>query len=64
MATLKEIEKMNANMEEFRRKCTNCGHSMYITVLHPKRLCRWCGTMNYYDEKEKFKEKLKNALKK
>lgn len=64
MTALKDIEKLHHNLEPFKRKCTKCGHSMYILPKHPKRVCRWCGSMNYFDEKEKFIEKLKNALKK
>ncbi len=64
MAKFKEVEKFAEKMNEYRKKCVCCGHSLIITPSNPKRLCRWCGTMNYLDDKIEFKEKLKNALKK
>ena len=64
MQTLVEIELFVEKMKCYSRKCTQCGHTMTITPRKPKKVCRWCGKMNYYDEKTKFIEKLKNDLKK
>lgn len=64
MQSFEEIDKFHKGLEKYKRKCTNCGHSLYITPKHPQRVCRWCGITNYYDKKIEFKEKLKKALKK
>ena len=64
MTTLKDVDKLAVGMEKFKKKCSKCGHTLFIAPIRPKRLCRWCGTMNYYDGKTEFKEKVKNALKK
>lgn len=50
-------------MAQFVHKC-DCGHSMYLSPAHPKRICRWCGNMVYLDKREEFKERLKNIVKK
>lgn len=50
-------------MAQFAYKC-DCGHSMYLSPAHPKRICRWCGNMVYLDKREEFKERLKNIVKK
>ena len=57
------VEKYVKNMSRFKHKC-ECGHIVYLNEKHSKTICRWCGRMNYYDKKEKFKNILKNALKK
>ena len=57
-----DIEKHYEYMSQFKHKC-KCGHNVYLSAKHPKTLCSWCKTMNYYDKKEEFKNNLKNALK-
>lgn len=57
------VEKYVENMSRFKHKC-KCGHIIYLNDKHPKAICSWCGRMNYKDEREKFKNILKNALKK
>lgn len=38
-------------------KC-KCGHTVNF-VRKKKLICRWCGKMVYFDDKEKFKDKMK-----
>jgi len=61
MATFQEIRRIVNKLEPFRRKCKYCHHSMYIFPTKPKRICSWCGRMNYYDQRTEFKERLRNA---
>jgi NADH pyrophosphatase NudC (nudix superfamily) len=58
-----DVQKYVENMSKYKHRC-KCGHNVYLSKTHPKTICSWCKHMNYLDEKEEFKEKLKNALKK
>ena len=42
------------------KKC-ECGHTVNF-IKRKKQICKWCGRMVYFDEKERFKEKMKNIL--
>ena len=57
---MKRVEKPTPFLG--RKKC-KCGHIMNFYVKH-KLICKWCGRLVYYDEKEKFKEKMENILRK
>ena len=57
-----ELSQFQDNMAEFKHKCT-CGHIVYLSKKHPKRLCTWCKNIVYLDKQEEFKEKLKKQLK-
>lgn len=58
-----DIEKHADYMSQFKKQC-KCGHTMYLSKIHPTAICYWCGSMNYLDEKEEFKSKLNSAIKK
>jgi len=58
-----DIEKHTEYMSQFKHKC-KCGHNVYMSGRFPKTICSWCKRMNYLDEKEEFKEKLKSSLNK
>lgn len=58
-----DVEKHAEYMAQFRHKCI-CGVNVYLSNKYPKKICKWCGKMNYLDKKQEFEEKLKNALKK
>lgn len=58
-----DIQKYADNMAKYKHKC-KCGHTVYLSKAHPKKLCNWCGKMNFLNEKEEFKEKIKNELRK
>ena len=60
---LKEIPKFMEEINKYKHKCTKCGHTFVITKQKPKILCTFCGTYNYYDKSEEFKDKLKKSLK-
>ena len=62
--TLKEVDVLAKKMDNYKRKCSNCGHTLFIPPTRPKKICRWCGTLNYYSAKDEFKEILKKTLKK
>lgn len=58
-----DIEKYVDNMSRFKQKC-KCGHTVYLNEKHPQTLCHWCKRMNYFYEKDEFKAKMKEKLKK
>lgn len=61
MGRKKSMDKYMDKMEEFKQKC-ECGHSIYLSKAYPIVKCNWCGRMNYFDKKEKFKNKMLNEL--
>lgn len=64
MLSFKDVEKRNEYMKQFKRKCKGCDHTIIILPIAPKKVCNWCGTMNYYDKKEEFKDKVNKLRKK
>ena len=46
---------------QFKVKC-KCGHTLLISPVNSKKLCSYCGNYVYRNEKEKFKEKMKEIL--
>lgn len=58
-----DFDKYAHNMARFRVKC-KCGSNVYLSKMHPKRICKFCRNMVYLDKKEEFKERLINQLKK
>ena len=51
-------------LKAIKRYCECCGHTNYVPRYLKKIICSYCGHTVYYDEKEKFKDKLQRELKK
>lgn len=45
-----------------RVKC-KCGHTMFMPVFLPHKICDWCGRTVFRNEQEKFKYKLQQQIK-
>lgn len=46
-----------------RVKC-KCGHSHFMPVFLPYKICGWCGKMVFRNKQEEFKYKLEHEIKK
>ena len=44
-----------------RVKC-KCGHSHFMPVFLPYKICDWCGNIVFRNENEEFKYKLKRQI--
>ena len=64
MLSFKDVEKRYEYMKQYKRKCTKCGHTIIILPIAPIKVYNWCGTTNYYDKKEEFKDKVNKLRKK
>lgn len=49
---------------QFTYQCKNCGHKMLMDYTMDSRICSWCGSIIYKDEKRYFKDKLRQHLNK
>ena len=58
----KEFEKKVAFDTENTFKC-KCGHSIVIYPTTTKKLCTWCKNYVYRDNKDEFKERMIECLK-
>ena len=52
--------------KNFLKYCGNCGHTISFYAFEPnKKVCNWCGVINYKSEIDKFKcifqEKIKEV---
>ena len=56
------FDKTQVFIPEFTVTC-KCGHRVRILGKNKKKLCRWCGTMNYLDKKQEFEERMRGLLK-
>lgn len=59
----KELIKYNDEAQRHTVTC-ECGHRVIIPENRKYRICSWCGIKVYKSEKDKFKEKLINQMKK
>ena len=46
-----------------RVKC-KCGHSHFMPVFLPHKICNWCGKIVFRNKQEEFKYKLEHEMKK
>lgn len=44
-------------------KC-KCGHSIFMPVFVPHKICNWCGHRVFRNKKEEFKYKLEHEIRK
>lgn len=56
-----ELEKYTSERMKYRVIC-KCGHRMEITNKYKRKVCSYCGIMNYLDKKDEFKASLKKAM--
>ena len=48
----------------YRYYCERCGHTITFYAFEPdKKVCDWCGRLNYKNESAKFKDILTKKLK-
>ena len=59
MLSYKELEKIEQERAKAKQYCTYCGHTMLISARAKKKVCNKCGHLNFKNEKEEFKHKLK-----
>lgn len=64
MLSFKDIEKNAEAKQKYKRKCTHCDHTIFVPPVKPKVICTWCGTLNYYDKKTEYDDKMKSILRK
>ena len=55
---INEENKKAEGLKAIKRYCEHCGHTNYVPKRLKKIICSYCGHAVYYDEKEKFKDKL------
>lgn len=55
--------KMLKMYTDNRVKC-KCGHSHFMPVFVPYKICGWCGERVFRNEKEEFKYKLEHQMRK
>ena len=48
--------------KDYKRKCRHCGNEMTFYV-HKKKLCCMCNNYIYPDDKEEFRERMKEVIK-
>lgn len=63
MKSFKEQEKLDKILADYKVKCKNCGH-VVIMRKNDKKVCNWCGHYIFGDDKEEFKYRLSQKLRK
>lgn len=50
--------------ENFKYYCEHCGHTISFYAFEPdKKVCNWCGRLNYRNDLVKFKQILAKKIK-
>ena len=61
MTTFTEDNKLFRSLEDNKKKCKRCGHTLIISKQE-KALCDYCGYYIFRDKKCEFKYRLKEAI--
>lgn len=58
----RQMSKYFDAIQEQMKTC-KCGHRVFVENKYKYRICTWCGSRVYKDEREKFKDILERRLK-
>lgn len=59
----KEEQRLTEILEPYKVKCS-CGHTVVITNKYRRKICNWCGKMNYLHEEDKKRNDFKLEMRK
>lgn len=60
----KEFERGMHTRQQHKYVCKHCGHKQLITSYMDKTLCDWCKNYIFKNEKDEFKFRMQERLKK
>lgn len=60
--TIKEYERLSDEYDKVKYQCKNCGHKMIIPYNIDKQVCSWCKNYVFKDEKDEFKYRLEEKI--
>lgn len=58
-----EFERGTRIRQENKFACKHCGHKQLVPVYMGKAICDWCNHFIFRDEKEEFKYRMNERLK-
>lgn len=51
----KVVDRNRQSKSNYKKYCGNCGHTISFYAFEPKKkICNYCGTINYKSEKDEF----------
>lgn len=51
--------KIMTEQRKFKKQCSNCNYKISFYAFEPdKKICKWCGALNYKNDVVKFKDLL------
>lgn len=63
-AKIKNDLKMMSEQSKFKRNCWYCNYKISFYAFEPDRkICKWCGRLNYKNELVEFKYLLEKRIK-
>ena len=62
LLTTTEFERMTKEYDKVKYRCKKCGHKVVIPSWVNKQICDWCGVWVFKDEKEEFKYRMQEKL--
>lgn len=53
---MEEEIKIMSEQRKYKNQCSNCNYKISFYAFEPdKKVCKWCGTLNYKNDKARFK---------
>lgn len=60
----REYQRWTEARQEHKYVCKHCGHKQLITAWMDKNLCDWCKNYVFKSDKDEFKYRMQERLKK
>lgn len=64
LLTKEEYQRMTEEYDKVKYTCKRCGHRVVIGNSRTKSICDWCGHYVFKNEKDEFKYRVKERMKK
>lgn len=59
-----ELQKQQEEISKHKYVCKHCGHKQLVPNYMEKNLCDWCGYWVFRNDKDEFKFRMNERLKK